>query len=132
MCSNKIINFMKSIELKVILLIKLSNWQLVLFCQSISIEFCCYCIVKKKNEKAACFHSSYFFWFDINIYVYDDVYTKNRGAWNGAVTIRSKRICVFELSVKPSVLLKLLEQYGCPSTSAPQKIFSISIQLKLR
>ena len=35
--------------------------------------------------------------------------------WNGAAYVR-KRTCIFELSVKPRAVLKLLEQYQSPNT----------------
>ena len=42
---------------------------------------------------------------------------------NGAEKGAEKWTCIFVLSVKPIAALKLLEQYGCPNTCAPNMIF---------
>ena len=47
------------------------------------------------------------------------------GCWNGAVYLGRKRMCIFVLSVKPSVALKLLKQDGCPNSSAQKRDFSL-------
>ena len=51
--------------------------------------------------------------------------------WNGAAYMERKPTCIFVLSVKPSAVLKVLEQYGWSNTCAPTND-SISIQLTLR
>ena len=43
--------------------------------------------------------------------------------WNRVVFMRKKRACIFLPSVRPSALLKLLEQYQFPNACGPKLYF---------
>ena len=44
--------------------------------------------------------------------------------WNRVANMRRKPTCIFILSGKPSAVLKLLEQYGCPDTCTNKNLHS--------
>ena len=104
--SNKIINFVKWIELKVILLIKLSNWQFFL-AKAFLASFAIIALWKRKMKKLYIFIAVIFL-LDIRIHVYHGFYTKNR-FWTPLTTnIRLYSFIGSDFSFKTSESLQLL------------------------
>ena len=46
--------------------------------------------------------------------------------WNVTACMKSKRKCIFVLSVKPRNVLKVLKQYESPTTCAPKNDLFLS------